>query len=91
MKDKIYTVGELIDALSEFPRDQHVRFHVPAGEYHDPFGHLAWSNVHEWGLVGGELWSDGLSHAVVQIPICRLEDCSMLPDIDDEWVRKDGF
>lgn len=84
----IRTVGELIKALSEFPPDQQVRVSVPSDIHTgDPFGHFVSDNIHEWGLVSSELWSDGAAHAVVQIPITCYTKASKddLVEPDSKW------
>ena len=87
----IFTVGELIEALSAFPKDQEIRLSVPATiNTEDPVGHYIGKNLHEWGLVAGELWSDGVAHAVVQIPVIAYhETVGPIPEPSDKWLRED--
>lgn len=87
----IRTVGELIEALSQFPKDQEIRLSIPDGTHTaDPFGHFISKGIHEWGLVAGEIWSDGVSHAVVQIPVIGyMEMEGEIPEPDDKWIRED--
>lgn len=64
-----------MNLLSKFPKGMSVRVSVP--EDFDRFSpHSAYiaNNLHVYGLIADDLWTDGTGHAVLQIPLCDNED-----------------